>query len=397
MDKPSSEEVVDAVSNLGFKVNPVYLFDGGERTKLFLYQLESRLQEFAPQYLPRIVTNAGHFWIELTIDGRKFAFDPAFESGFVDSQHEDLATLHTQGEVSKETLVLERDTRNKPPLRTSVLQLARDGVLGSEELLARKMDKKTLSDVSKMMKIWKEEVIEIQKAMLATGEKSLAARIPGHDFNNLTTPLNLSDVNVGDNEKNIQEMGAVIRSCLMEFRALVASMGLLQLGPDHGSVYLRPMAGADVAMLLNRKAGVRVTSYVPEISTAVYFSIYQMIKNAFYYKAKAVSVAFEETDEHQAVHVNDNGFGIRDAQGNPMPSSELPQIFGAYSSRPDGGLGLEAVKNITEMQNGKVAVATRALGHESIQSWSEDPSLAAKPVQGIAGTNFVLRYEKKKS
>jgi len=150
-----------------------------------------------------------------------------------------------------------------------------------------------------------------------------------------------------------------------------------------------------------------VTNSTPEyktINSREYISLYQLLKNVpepAGGRKVSVDIEISRGTEERLLVVRDNGPGIMDREGNPISAERLPEIFGEYSSREGGGLGLQLVKALVELsssegrraEKGYVNVSTRSeKGSALFYSTSEAVPGTLERELARSGTEFRLYF-----
>lgn len=140
------------------------------------------------------------------------------------------------------------------------------------------------------------------------------------------------------------------------------------------------------------------------ITVREYVSLYQLVKNVpLPAKSQNVSVEIEISgnNEWDLLVVRDNGPGILDRRGNPISAKRLPEIFGEYSSREGGGLGLQLVKALVELpstngngaEKGYVSVSTKSERGEHLLFYCTSDEVSRTLERELAsGTEFRLYF-----
>ena len=142
----------------------------------------------------------------------------------------------------------------------------------------------------------------------------------------------------------------------------------------------------------NRKS-VSVSGNAPfaRIRSAEYVVLYQLAKNA----SAGIVVNLAETGSCRMLSVSDQGNGILDEQGNPLPEERLPELFGGFTTKGEShGFGLHAVKALADLMGGYVAVATRTEGNVPLSYSTRAGESSPLPAQFPHGTTFGLYLPK---
>lgn len=126
------------------------------------------------------------------------------------------------------------------------------------------------------------------------------------------------------------------------------------------------------------------------IDSSAYVAISQFIKNA---KSDTISVTTGNDKNFTYWSVKDFGPGIRDKKGNPISPEILPTIFGDYSTKELGGLGLQVVKLISDIRGGHVAVKTNTPDYSLAYS-TKTQSIEKLDPDSMPGTEFRIYLPK---
>jgi len=98
------------------------------------------------------------------------------------------------------------------------------------------------------------------------------------------------------------------------------------------------------------------------IRSPEYVSLCQLAKNAgrnaLVNKTAGFFVSSRREQDYVVLSVRDQGTGILDGEGNPLAIEKLPGIFGSYSTKKNGGLGLQIVLNSIQLRGGHIKVVT---------------------------------------
>jgi hypothetical protein len=133
----------------------------------------------------------------------------------------------------------------------------------------------------------------------------------------------------------------------------------------------------------SRRDHVTINTIEDSLAADEYLCLQQLAKNS---RGQA-EVTVRASKEDVVLIVGDNGTGILDKDGAPMPREKIPDIFGEYSTT-GGGLGLQIVKRIADLRKGYVTVDTQA-GEQA--SYYDTREKHAIPVpSGRPGTVFAV-------
>ncbi len=91
-----------------------------------------------------------------------------------------------------------------------------------------------------------------------------------------------------------------------------------------------------------------------------------------------VDLRYKDSEHFHHLFVRDIGSGV---DGDISPQN-LERCFGDYSSRKNGGLGLQLVRELAHMRGGHVVAATTSKGSAWTKVyWTGDRSLRLEPTQ----------------
>ncbi|HLD72348.1 MAG TPA: ATP-binding protein [Candidatus Nanoarchaeia archaeon] len=235
----------------------------------------------------------------------------------------------------------------------------------------------------------------------------LALRISDHDLNNLAGIFEgIGDLYYKD---GVARMPEPFFRNYTNYRALVLAMADLGLGGAPAYVTRIPISQLSDLLYQEMTEPVipTVTNSTPEyktINSREYISLYQLLKNVpepAGGRKVSVDIEISRGTEERLLVVRDNGPGIMDREGNPISAERLPEIFGEYSSREGGGLGLQLVKALVELsssegrraEKGYVNVSTRSeKGSALFYSTSEAVPGTLERELARSGTEFRLYF-----
>lgn len=235
-------------------------------------------------------------------------------------------------------------------------------------------------------------------------ELKLALRIPGHDLNGLSS-------NVISLSQLYKDSGKLIHpqeyfrdyTC---YRTLVLTMADLGVGGEPDFMTKLPIPQLE-NLLSQGRINPKVANTTPElkmINSREFVSLYQLVKNVPQPRRRednSVKIKITIKREESLLVVRDNGPGILDREGNPISAERLPDLFGDYSTKDRGGLGLQLVKALVELPppNGK---RKSEPGYISVSTkYKRGPSLFYSTGKGnpgplekdlVQGTEFTLCF-----
>lgn len=124
------------------------------------------------------------------------------------------------------------------------------------------------------------------------------------------------------------------------------------------------------------------------VKTPEYVALHQIVKNA---RGNFV-VVYREGERWAKLSCQDQGPGICYENGTPLPPEKLPMVFGNFSTRKNGGLGLQFTKRLIELRKGDIEIISSPVyGHASEYSTLTRMSrIIQEP--GFNGTRFTLYF-----
>ena len=126
------------------------------------------------------------------------------------------------------------------------------------------------------------------------------------------------------------------------------------------------------------------------ISSPEYLALCQMVSNVG--ARRNVIVDFERNGENASLSATDNGPGIRDIDGHPLPEDRLHEIFYGITTKTSGGLGLQVVRRLAQLRGGYVNVTTKTEGNKPISYSTLFGQIPAEKFDGSSGTRFAIHY-----
>ena len=147
--------------------------------------------------------------------------------------------------------------------------------------------------------------------------------------------------------------------CLMaNFRLFGITMGYL--ASDGNEKYTSKIFSPQIPCLLNAVSGHGLqSSSIQEsaIRSPVYIAIFEAAKNTPTPYRLVIKKGANIT-----ISIHDDGKGIcyyDCGKEKPLPLERLPEIFEGFTTRADGGLGLQVAKRLIELRNGHIVVETK--------------------------------------
>jgi hypothetical protein len=224
---------------------------------------------------------------------------------------------------------------------------------------------------------------------------SLAARIPGHDLGNIWVTVGISSLLVSMIDKNSYATQQSTEDNSIEkflqhvtpYRAFCLAMAYLASDGDNRFTSELPVSQMQ-NFLRNKKYEFEFNPKEQDdnsIHSPEYVSFLQIVKNA---PGKPV-VRYEVNDGYGVLIVQDSGKGIKDRDGEPLSSERLGTIFAKFTSRKEGGLGLQVAKELVHLRGGHIVVETTTEGNPTI-SYDTSTRVVTEVAQRKVGTTFEI-------
>lgn len=126
------------------------------------------------------------------------------------------------------------------------------------------------------------------------------------------------------------------------------------------------------------------------VQTPEVAALYQIVKNA----RSDFILSYHGEGNCARFRFQDEGSGIRDEEGKPMPAERLHEIFGTFSTRKSGGLGLQLVKRLLELRRGNIEVISSPTDGPAIEygTLTNMSRIILEPE--FRGTRFTLYFPK---
>lgn len=230
---------------------------------------------------------------------------------------------------------------------------------------------------------------------------SLAARIPDHNLGNIQFRLH-SDVEmlanrVGKSQYATQEFkeGDLVEDILkdmMPYRSFCLAMAYLASGGDNRFTSYIPVG--QIQHFLQGSNNYKFEFKADQndhdsILIPEYISLLEIVKNA----PLAPVVRYGIRDKYAFIQIQDSGQGIRNKDGTPLSPEKLHEIFGEFSTREKGGLGLQVAKELVHLRGGHIVVETRAEGEQTF-SYSTKTKTVKEVHLKEKGTTFEIYLPK---
>ena len=160
-----------------------------------------------------------------------------------------------------------------------------------------------------------------------------------------------------DYAKNPDVVNEFLRE-ILKFKLLGLTGAYLASGGEQSYEQRIPLS--QLEFLLDKVSRFQIVAVFGEgfIKSPEYAALYQIVKNA---RGNAV-VSYKEGGKWAKLSIQDNGTGILDEDGNPMPPERLHEIFGEFSTRKNGGLGLQVARRLMELRRGDIEVVSSPIG-----------------------------------
>jgi|APSaa5957512622_1039677.scaffolds.fasta_scaffold00920_17 light-regulated signal transduction histidine kinase (bacteriophytochrome) len=226
---------------------------------------------------------------------------------------------------------------------------------------------------------------------------SLAAKIPNHDLKNFLYGLNINVdflINrVGKSEyatRNFKE-GTLVEEILddiMPYRSFCLSM--TYLASNGNMKFTSSIPVKQIKHFLKTSSNYKMDFKTGKndsnsILTPEYIALLQIVKNA----PTLPTVCYGVKEDLTFIQVEDSGPGFRDKDGNFLPPERLPEIFGNFSTRKKGGLGLQVAKELVHLRGGYLTVETKTEGELTI-SYNTKTNKVIEGLPKREGTKFEI-------
>ena len=218
----------------------------------------------------------------------------------------------------------------------------------------------------------------------------LAARLLTHDTVALYDRFNLyltTFHRIAGNSEDPNFLNRLIKN-LIKFRLFGTSGAYLASGGEERFETVIP--GSQLERLIRHGARHNINFQSPSLNvpSPIYVAICQIVKNA----EGEIIVKMKEDDGYVSISVTDNGPGIRDIDGHPLPEDRLHEIFYRFTTKKEGGLGLQVVRRLAQLRSGYVNVTTKTEGNKPISYSTLFGPIPAEKFDGSSGTRFAIHY-----
>lgn len=273
-----------------------------------------------------------------------------------------------------------------------------------KETFLKSLDSKAIEQFSVSLNEYTNE----QKGKAERKELNLALRIIGHDLVNIGSNIiaELSFYQTFNRLLNPKELPPqYFFQNYTNYRTLVLTMADLGLDGALDFVTKLPVSQLEYLLSLDGENLPTVTCTsldLKTINSREYVCLYQLVKNVpvSIGERRWVDINIYDLGEKHLLVVRDNGSGILDKDGNPISAERLPEIFGDYSSRKGGGLGLQLVKALVELpppngkrtEKGYVSVSTKSEKGAPLFYSTSDRISRTLESNFAPGTEFTLYF-----
>jgi len=124
------------------------------------------------------------------------------------------------------------------------------------------------------------------------------------------------------------------------------------------------------------------------INCAVYTVFYQVMKNSQW----DIQCRYQRDENGGMLHYQDGATGILDQDGKPISKDKLPSIFGEFSTRKRGGLGLQVTKALIDLLGGSIQVISSNEGRAPIKYDTKTGVIETLAQDKHTGTQFKLYF-----
>lgn len=280
-------------------------------------------------------------------------------------------------------------------------------------------EQKAKAQVEKLEKIVSlEKFLEIKKITEAiqnqrrnytqTNNTLLAARVVEHDLISKEIGFEscwlqfLEKKDLWNGLTGRAEYANVIIPILINYKSFLTSMAYLASGGDNQFLFEIPISDIKHLASVNfddNKQVIERTSRAPKkITNLELVTCYQCMKNAKTF-SREIKIKFDSNEDYNLISVADNGYGLvyRDSErrGKPIPIELIPRIFEDFTTKKEGGLGLELSKEILALMGGGIEVITTREEGPTIRYSTLDylpPDEITK--RSETGTEFILKSPK---
>lgn len=198
--------------------------------------------------------------------------------------------------------------------------------------------------------------------------ESIGARLWGHDLVNTFGVMRTYIDLLKRKPERIDKSSMVDNylDCLVNFKAIGMTVGYLASGGENALGFEIP---TDQLQYLLKNAGkgkgeVNVDNSAPDtIDFATYTALFQYVKNAGSRgDVSSINVSARLRGGKAIYCVADDGPGLVMLDGEPLPHDSIKRVFGDYSSREGGGLGLQVAEAVAKLRGGSAQVDSKVEG-----------------------------------
>jgi len=272
---------------------------------------------------------------------------------------------------------------------------------------------KSAEDFNALKKLLKlgEEINEEASKHNVSHAPVIGARLFGHDFINLCTPLHTTyEVLQKYGDKGLNEL-KINRNLIALVNMRQFSLTMAYLASYGDSRFLSRIPVSQIPHLLEpltHELNFEVDAEnLDAILTPEYVAAYQMIKNAkrqITNKKVGSSIKLSLTTKqfagmpYSVITVEDNSTGILDNEGNPVPAEGLAAILCGQSTT-GSGVGLQAARHIVELRKGNLEILTKTEKNQLPIYFSLSNNLRTydKQLEAPTGTRFTITVPKTKT
>lgn len=227
-----------------------------------------------------------------------------------------------------------------------------------------------------------------------TPRAALAARIPNHDQGGLALAGDdfgyLEQIKTKERKIEFCSRLGIFDSCLRsstQYRAFSLTIAYLALDGNPKYTAQLPLSLLPAIIYSPKYDFVFEPGENDQtrILTPEYVALLQIIKNA----PVKPTLRYHFNNDQIALEVADQGAGIKDREGQPLALESLGQIFGNFTTKSQGGLGLQIAKELVHLRGGYIVVETKSEGHPA-RSYSTLTEVAHETDRELPGTTFTV-------
>jgi len=239
-------------------------------------------------------------------------------------------------------------------------------------------------------------------------DSRIAYGIAGHDLNNMAVPaagyLQTYIKRIKHGAKSPLEMANKFAACLPTYRAMLSLIPYISSGGTISNFGQISQGQLEHILYGVDRFEVEGEDWIPE---PILGALYQLVENAQFATRRVadghVHVSARRIGKYNTLEVKDNGMGLKkpipkaSSSGKtrkkyvPMTEDDIPQIFETFSTT-GGGLGLQVVRRVMELQKGLVTVTSTSNG--VTRSYNNSTGAWTNPPSAENGTTFSLVFPK---